>query len=321
MAPGNRIGHKMILFRTLLSSSYTTLAKCLLIKEIFARFYQARTSIFNNLGRLDSLKEAQSGLQEIQEKFLEPNEFYEITAAINDLMQIGREKLLVGRLFDKKWKEIRPKLLERSIETYRVDEVISNWGSQAYVRTYIRQSTRFLHSLEKDICLVQTVRASDWNISILRDVLDLICFLAGLFEMTSDGLKVQKGELEDYHSALDGVELAWAKLFEENKENHKDSFELCNEYARKGFGENFPAKSIKELWMLNELSRRALSGNLMLIYKNKTDEEMKTILSMVVKPPPQPFKTDFLYKDLPSKMFKRNFKSSIENIRKCVMRI
>lgn len=158
MATGNRIGHKMILLKTLRSSSYTTLAKSLLIKDIFARFYRVPTSIFTNLGKPDSLKEAQSALQEIQEKFLEPNEF---TAAINDLMQIGGEKLLAGRLFDKKWKEIRPKLLERSIDTDRVDEVISNWGSQASVGTYIRQSSCFLHSLKKDICLVQTVRASD----------------------------------------------------------------------------------------------------------------------------------------------------------------
>lgn len=85
-------------------------------------------------------------------------------------------------------KEIEPKLLERSIETDGVNEVIRNWGSQTYVRTFISQSTSFLHSLKKDICLVQTVKASDWNISILMDVLDLICFLASLFEMKTDGL-------------------------------------------------------------------------------------------------------------------------------------
>ena len=43
--------------------------------------------------------------------------------------------------------------------------------------------------------------------------------------------------------------------FEENKEKRKESFELCNENARKGFDGIFPAKSIKKLWMLNELSR------------------------------------------------------------------
>lgn len=208
------------------------------------------------------------------------------------LMQIGGEKLLAGRLFDKKWKEIQPKLLERSIETDGVDEVISNWGSQAYLRTYIIQSTLFLRSLKKDICLVQTVKASDWNASILGDVLDLISFFAGLFEMKTDGLKLQKGSLEGYHSALHGVELAWIKLFEANKEKHKLSFKLCNENARKGFDGKFPAKSIKELWMLNELSRRALSGDLMLIDENKTDEEKKTGLGMVVKAPPPPIIQD-----------------------------
>ena len=185
---------------------------------------------------------------------------------------------------------------------------ISIFTKLEYVSTYIRQSTLFLRSLEKDICLVQTVKASDWNISILRDVLDLISFLSGLFEMKTDGLEFQKGSLEDYHSALNGVELAWAKLFEENKEEHEGLFEVCNQNARKGFDGKFPAKSIAELWMLNELSRRALSGNLMLIDANKTDEEKKTGLGIVVKPPPQSFKTDFPYKDLPSKKIQKDFR-------------
>lgn len=120
--------------------------KCLLIKDIFARFYRAPTSIFTKLKKTNFLKEAQNALQEIQEKFLERNEFEEITTAINDLIQIGGEKLFAGRLFDKKWKEIQPQLLERSIQTDGVDEVIKP-GSQAYLRTYISQSTCFLHSL------------------------------------------------------------------------------------------------------------------------------------------------------------------------------
>lgn len=82
------------------------------------------------------------------------------------------------------------------------------------------------------------------------------------------------------------MELVWTRLFEENKEKHKALFELCNVHARKCFDGKFPAKSIKEVWMLNELSRRALSGNLMLISENKTDEEKKTGLGMVVKLPP-----------------------------------
>lgn len=84
------------------NSSTTTLTNCSLIKDIFDRFYRAPISIFTKLEKPHFLKEAQNALQEIQEKFLEPNEFEEITAAINDLMQIGGEKLLAGRLFDKK---------------------------------------------------------------------------------------------------------------------------------------------------------------------------------------------------------------------------
>lgn len=283
MDPTNFISPKRFLFRILLSPDTTLRTKCQLIEDTFARFYQAPTSIFIKLEKTHSLKEAQYALQKIQGKLLEPNEFEEITAAINDLMQIGGENLLAGRLFDSKWKEIEPKLLERSIETDKVNDVIRNWGSQAYVQTYISQSISFLQSLKKDIYLVQTVKASDWNVSILMDVLDLICFLASLFEMKTDGLKFKMGLLEGYHSALHGVELAWTKLFENNKEKHNALFKLCNENARKGFDGKFPAKSIKELWMLNELSRRALSGNLMLIHENKTAEEEKTELGMVVK--------------------------------------
>lgn len=289
MDPTDSFSIKAFLYRILRSPNLSTNVKCLLIKDIFARFHRTPTSIFTKLKKTNFLKEAQNALHEIQEKFLERNEFGEITTAINDLMQIDGETLFVGRLFDKKWKEIQPQLLERGIQTDGVDEVI-NSGNQAYLRTYISESTCFLHSLKKDICLVQTVKASDWNVSILRDVLDLICFLAGLFEMKTDGdgLKFQKGLLEGYHSALDGVELARAKLFEQNKEKHKGAFESCNEDARKGFDGEFPAKCIKELWILNELSRRALSGSLMLIEENKTDEEKKTRLGIVVKAPPPP---------------------------------
>ena len=123
-------------------------------------------------------------------------------------MEIEGEKLLARREFEKKWKEIRQELSKISIKTDGVDEVISNWGSKKYTQIYIKQSTRFQYSLEKDIWLVATVEASNWNPSIFKEVLDLICFLSSLFEIVSDGSNLEKGLLEDFNSALNGVELA-----------------------------------------------------------------------------------------------------------------
>lgn len=96
------INLKLFLFRNLLSPDPSLVAKCILIKDMFARFYRAPTSIFIKLEKTHFLKEAENALQETQGKFPEPNEFEEITAAINDLMQIGGENLLAGRLFDKR---------------------------------------------------------------------------------------------------------------------------------------------------------------------------------------------------------------------------
>lgn len=265
-----------------------------MITDVFARFYRVPTSIFTKIERsavrIDSLKEARSALKKIQQETSESNEANDVVTSIDAFTKNMAEKLSLGEMLlwrresVKNWKIIRPKLSEVGIKTDEVDEVIGNWGIQAYVRSYIVHSASFLHSLERDIMLVVTVEASDWNPSILKEVLDLMCFLYGLFETVSDGSRFPKDAGEDLDSALDGVELAWFNLFQRNSENPRNMALIlqCKQDAGKDFSGRFPA--IKELWILNELSRRALSGGLMLNRRSGTEEKKKRRISKRVPP-------------------------------------
>lgn len=304
--------------------------KSRMIMDAFARFYRVPASIFTKIEmsamRNFSLKEAQIVLERIQQELSESNEANEVVTSIDALMEIVAEKVFLGvgeelpwrRQFVQNWKIIRPKLSEVGIKTDEFDAVIGNWSIQSYVGNYIKQSTWFLRSLERDIRLVATMNASDWNPSIFQEVYDLICFLYRLFETVLDDPRFSKDTREDLDSAFKAVELAWAGLFQGNSENPRNKALIlqCGQAAWKDFSWRFPAKSIKELWILNELSRRALSGDLMVKRRSRTEEEKKRHISKRLQPLQSSFRLISSKKVPPSTKFNGSCKASTKILRK-----
>ena len=129
--------------------------------------------------------------------------------------------------------------------------------------------------------LVQSVQADDWNHTILKEVLRLIYVLYNTFNGLP-GQSMLSSEVNDvFKKATNGVENEFSSLTSKlRSKKNKEVDELINDGLMKE-NKKISAKTIRELYILNELSRRVLGGRLMLIDKQAVQQKVEEIGKIV----------------------------------------
>lgn len=159
---------------------------------------------------------------------------------------------------------------------------------------YFEGGITLLNNLKKDILLVQSVEADDWNHTILKEVLRLIYFLYSIFNDLPGQSMLSSGVNDVFKKATNGGENEFSSLMSKlRSKKNKEVDELINDVLMKE-SEKISAKPVRELYILNELSRRVLNGRLMLIDKQAVQQKVKEI-GKVVQEPAALFKTNVFY--------------------------
>lgn len=251
-----------------------------IIMALFRRSYCVNNSILINLEkcRTDSLCRIRKELNKIK------SELDEWSSSQPNLIWAA--------------KDLAEKLLDDMLRIEQIDHLIEKWDHskeffeifatgtsqnilphkeitksvQKYIREHglrVEHSIKAIQHLRKDILLVQSVATDKWNHAILADVFRLIHFFSGIFPKLSlkSGSEISLGPVLQLQDDLQGLESLWAKL----REKHKDNIDVSR---LEGSG-RIPAKSIRELYVLNEVSQRVFQGRLMLVTESGMQRKVR----------------------------------------------
>lgn len=166
-----------------------------------------------------------------------------------------------------------------------------------YIRTHKQQvdsSIKIIQYLKMDISLVLSVATDKWNHAILEDIFRLVLFFLATFPKLSEKSKFGQGSMANLRQSLESLEILWRKLCVK----HKDFIDV----SKLEGSERIPAKSIRELYVFNEVSQRVLQGRLMLVAECDMQEKANEIRK-IFKHPVQLAGTDNLHKKGCSRAF------------------
>lgn len=136
----------------------------------------------------------------------------------------------------------------------------------------------FLGNLRKDVLLVLSVGANNWNHTILKEVIRLIIFLCNIFTDIPSRwlhLKLPWALTRNFDYAMEEVESIISLLVTHLCESEKNK-ELVNE-ARTQNKEKISSKTIRKLFILNQLNQSVLDGRLILVDKLAVEQKAKEI--------------------------------------------
>lgn len=127
-------------------------------------------------------------------------------------------------------------------------------------KLWIGYSTTLLQDLAKDILLVKDVGVEGWNYEILKEVIYWIRFICEFFVELEHTLALPHLAEKRFGGALEDVEIGLFELIEgflKPKENEINSQDIPE--RERGM---VSAKTVRELYILNELSKQLLNGHL-----------------------------------------------------------
>lgn len=276
-----------------------------IIMALFRRSCYVHKSIFINLETLRnrSLVEIRKELNKIKSRLDEqsssqPNLIGETKDSAEKLVDGMLQMEQIDRLIET-WDQSEENL--KNLTTDTKENATSREKITKSAKTYIQEhelrlerSITAIQHFRKDILLVQSVATDKWNHAILEDVFRLIQFFIRIFPKLSRKSKFCQGPIRKLQDDLGSLERLWIKLCEE----HKDYIDVSQ---LEGSG-RIPAKSIRELYIFNEISQRVLQGRLILVTESDMQEKANEIRK-ILKHPTQLARTDKLYKKPSSRAF------------------
>lgn len=262
------VNGQSILLERLRTSALPVEDETNIIMALFRRSYPVHQSIFINLEKIrtESLIRIRGALNKIklgldEQSSSQPKPIGEAKDSaeklVNDMLQMEHIDYLI-----EKWdhsKENLEKLATGTSQNTIPHKEITQ-SAQKYIREHglrVEHSIKAIQHLRKDISLVHSVATDEWNHAILLDVFRLIHFFSRIFPKLSlkSGSEICLGPLRKLQDDLQAMESLWAKL----REKHKD---YIDDAQLEGSG-RIPAKSIRELYVFNEVSQRGFQGRLM----------------------------------------------------------
>lgn len=226
--------------------------------------------------RLTESEEVQRTWDEIKEKFsgtkkILDQEFAVVRKMITLVETFSADTKGIDK-FDKELASIEEELAKPEQGKFRLDPVIqecvNSLKSYNKHRKYIEHEKWILHSivvlenLTKDILLATGVASGGWNFAILQEVLRVMHFIHGLFEECKDKLNLPEDVNENFQNCLREVELAWLTLHNKFLTAEAISEDVTIEEVIQNNAGKTPAKTIRELYVLNAVSQEVLNGKL-----------------------------------------------------------
>jgi hypothetical protein len=280
---------KSLLLKHLLNHDIPAQIQSRIIIDLFSKSYRVPSSVFKQDEKLDEIKDQQSKQAERDLKDLKKC-LHNVVKKI-DKTEAGEtaekfrepEVAQVDKIVEE-WHSVKERYktkltkldqiqltIDKSVENLRQHEEESLKMHQAWIES----SISLLRNLEKDIKLVQKVGPNEWNHTILKEVLHLIWFLYEFFVSLPGKLRLPQHVDQDFQDTVRRVEKQWALLVNRLRQSQQDEVHMAIQDA--GAKEMVSAKTIRELYILNELSRRALEGRLVLSDKSNIQQKAKDI--------------------------------------------
>jgi len=258
-----------------------------IIMNLFRRSRYVNKSIFVKLETLrnqslvqirQELNKIKSGLDEQSSSQSNLLREAENTAKklVDDMLQVEQIDHLIET-----WDQRREglKILTMDSQQYTIPQEKITESTEKYMREHelrVNHSIKAIQNLRKDILLVQSVATDKWNHAILEDVFRFIQFFSRIFPRLSERSKFRQGPIGALQKHLESLERLWAML----REKHKDFIDV-SQLEDRG---KIPAKSIRELYIFNEVSRKVFKGRLILVMEPDMQEKAKEIRKIFKTP-------------------------------------